>query len=196
MIPVYGIILDIGSNIGVTAVPLAKKVSAGRVFCFEPLSLHVRVHRKIIRHFRIRNIEIFETALGEENGHLTMVMPEFYHVKFQGFSHVVENEDHRKKGKLFDVPVQRLDDNRTIQDLRAIHAIKIDVENFEFHVLKGAENIIKRHKPLIFCELWDDDKKIKTISYLTLQLGYRVMVFENNQLVDLNGQSHSNYFFI
>ncbi|HEY1870310.1 MAG TPA: FkbM family methyltransferase, partial [Chitinophagaceae bacterium] len=196
LIPEDGNVLDIGSNIGVTAMPIAKRVKGGRVFCFEPLSIHIRILRKIIRHFRMKNVEIFETALGEKNEQLVMVMPEFHKVKFQGFTHVTTNEADRKKGRLFNVPVQKLDDNRTMQDLSIIHAIKIDVENFEYHVLKGAEKLIVHHKPLIFCELWNDEKKIKTISYLTKELGYCAMVFENSQLVDFTNQSRSNYFFI
>jgi FkbM family methyltransferase len=196
LIPEHGNILDIGSNIGTTAVPLSKRVSSGKVFCFEPISLHVSILRKIIRFFGLTNIEIFETALGEKNGQITMVMPEFYKVKFQGFSHVVEKEADKKKGELFIVPVQRLDDIPAIKNLPVIHAIKIDVENFEYHVLKGAERLIRHHKPLIYCELWDDEKKTQTIRYLTNELGYRVMVYENHQLVDFTNQSLNNYFFL
>jgi FkbM family methyltransferase len=196
LIPEKGNILDIGSNVGTTAIPLAKKVRSGKVFCFEPISQHVHTLKKIIRYFRITNVEIFETALGEENGVLTMVRPEYDKVKFQGFTHVVEKEADGKKGELFIVPAQRLDDIIAIQDLPAIHAIKIDVENFEYHVLKGAENLIRRHKPLIYCELWSNEKRNDTIRYLKEEFGYRVMIYENYQLADLKNQSANNYFFI
>ena len=196
MIPVNGYILDIGSNIGTTAVPLAKRVSAGKVYCFEPIPEHVRILMKIIRHFHLSNIEIFETALGAENGELTMVIPEFYKVKFQGFSHVVETDSDKKKGELIRVNVKRLDDIQTITDLNVIHAIKIDVENFEYHVLKGAEGIIRKHRPVLFCELWDDEKRSQTINYLENELGYQVKVFKAHQWEDFTGQQASNFLFI
>ena len=37
--------------------------------------------------------------------------------------------------------------------------LKIDVEGFEYEVLKGARNFIKRNNPDIFIEIWDKNKK-------------------------------------
>ncbi len=196
MIPEDGQVLDIGSNIGLTAVPLAKRVSKGIVFCFEPIPLHNKTLKRIAKHYHLSNIEVFETALGESKGELTMVMPVIYHAKFQGFSHVVEKESDKKKGELFTVPVQRLDDIQALQELPKIDAIKIDVENFEYYVLQGAEELIKRHKPVIYCELWNNEKRMLTINYLKNTLGYRVRVFEKNRLVDYTGQQVSDFYFI
>jgi hypothetical protein len=109
---------------------------------------------------------------------------------------VVEKETSKTKGELFQVRVQRLDDIPSIQAIPKISALKIDVENYEYQVLKGAEEILKRHRPLIYCELWDDQKRIQTINYLTNSLGYRVMVFQHRQLVDFTGQSATNFFFV
>ena len=196
MIPENGNVLDIGSNIGITAVPLAKRVSGGKVFCFEPMPLNIKTLKRIKTHYHLSNIEIFETALGERNGELTMIMPIIYNVKFQGFSHVVEKESGIEKGDLFPTQVQRLDDIRALQMLPKIDAVKIDVENFEFFVFKGAAELLKRHKPVIFCELWDDEKRSVTMNFLTDNFGYHVKVYENNQLVDFTGQSVSDFFFV
>jgi FkbM family methyltransferase len=195
MIPEDGNILDIGSNIGITAVPLAKKVSKGKIFCFEPIPLNVKTLKRIQKRYKISNFEIFETALGDRNSESTMVMPVFYNVKFQGFSHIVERQSDSKKGDLFRVPVQRLDDIPALQKLTKIDAIKIDVENFEWYVLKGAALLLERHKPIIYCELWDDEKRTLTMNYLKDQFGYRVRVFDNNQLVEFTNQPVSNFFF-
>ena len=196
LIPEDGNILDIGSNIGITAVPLAKRVNRGKVYCFEPIPQHTKTLKKIAAHFHLSNIEIFGTALGDQNGELTMVMPVIYRVKFQGFSHVAETESDKKKGDLYRVPVLRLDDIPALQRLGKINAIKIDVENFEYPVFKGAENLIMRHKPVIYCELWDDEKRFLTINYLKNKFGYQVKVFKKNKLVDFNEQHASNFFFV
>jgi FkbM family methyltransferase len=196
LIPENGIALDIGSNIGITAIPIAKRVSSGKVYCFEPIPKLVRILRKVTRHYRLHNIEIFETALGTENGVITMVMPEFYKVKFQGFSHVVEKESDKKKGELFSVNIKRLDDIDAINKLPVIHAIKIDVENFEYKVLQGAEALVRQHWPLLFCELWDNEKRSQTINYLEKDLGYHVMVFEDHQWKDFTGQQSANFLFV
>jgi FkbM family methyltransferase len=195
LIPENGNVLDIGSNIGIMAIPMARRVSSGRVFCFEPIPRHIKILKKIIRLYKMDNIEVFETALGDKNGELTMVMPEFYKVKFQGLSHVVEKESDKLKGENFIVPAKRLDVIPAILDIPKIDAIKIDVENFEYPVLTGAEDLLRRHKPLIYCELWDNEKRLLTIDYLKA-LGYRVLVFENHEWVNWFGQPVSNFLFI
>jgi FkbM family methyltransferase len=196
MIPEDGNVLDLGSNIGFMSVPLAKKASRGKVFSFEPMPQNIKTLRRICAYYKISNIEIFETALGDHNGELTMVLPVFYNVKFHGFSHVVEKESDKAKGDLFTVRVQRLDDIPSLQFIPKINAIKIDVENYEYQVLKGAETLLQHHKPVVYCELWDNEKRLLVINYLTARFGYRVKVFHNNKLVDFTSQSVSNFFFI
>jgi FkbM family methyltransferase len=141
------------------AVPLAKKARKGLVFSFEPMPQNLKALKRITSHYKITNIKIFETALGEEKGELVMVMPVIDDVKMQGLSHVVENEADKENGIVFTVPVQRLDDFQDLQNLSKINAIKIDVENFEYHVLKGTHDLLAKHKPIIYCELWDNKKK-------------------------------------
>jgi FkbM family methyltransferase len=196
MIPEDGNVLDLGSNIGFMSVPLAKKASKGKVYSFEPIPGNTKILRRISTYYKLSNIEIFETALGDENGELTMVIPVIYNVKFHCFSHVVEKESDKVKGDLFAVRAQRLDDIPSLQGIPKINAVKIDVENYEHKVLKGAERLLKRHKPVLYCELWDNEQRILVINYLTGQLGYRVKVFQNNQLVDFTGQSVMNFFFV
>jgi len=196
MIPKNGNVLDIGSNIGITAIPLAKRVLDGRTFCFEPIPTHTRILHRVIHYFHLSNIEVFETALGAENGELTMVMPEIYNVKFQGFSHVVEKEADKRKGEFFNVMVKKLDDIPEIRSLSKIHAIKIDVENFEFQVLQGAEELLRKHKPILFCEIWDNEKRWQTINYLKEEFGYQIKVFEKHELKDFASQPTINIFFL
>jgi FkbM family methyltransferase len=196
LIPEDAYILDVGSNIGIMAVPLAKKASRGQVFSFEPMPQNLKALKRITKFYKLTNIKIFETALGEEKGELTMVMPVINDVKMQGLSHVVENEGDKENGIVFTVPVQRLDDFPDLQSLPKINAIKIDVENFEYHVLKGAHALLAKHKPIIYCELWDNEKRTLTMNYLKEHFGYQVKVFENNQLVDFIKQPVSNFFFV
>jgi FkbM family methyltransferase len=195
MIPANGVVLDIGSNIGIMAVPLARKANDGKVFCFEPMPENIKALKRIISHFNLSNIEIFETALGEEAGSLTMVMPIVNHVKLQGYSHVVETKSDETTGEVFTVPVQLLDHIPALQNMSKIDAIKIDVENFEYHVLLGARDLLKRHKPVIYCELWNNEKRTLTMDLLKNDFGYRVMVLENNRVVEFTSQDVSNFFF-
>ena len=197
MIDDTGIILDIGANIGIMTTLLAKKSRNARICAFEPIPDNIRTLKRVINHHKLKNVTIYEAALGKENGQLKMVMPIIDNVKMQGLSHVVEEitEQPVERGSVYLVPVYKLDDLKEFKSGERITAIKIDVENFEYHVLKGGEQMLKDHKPVIYCELWDNEKKYITIGFLK-ELGYKVKVYENKKLVDYKNQPATNFFFV
>ena len=68
---------------------------------------------------------------------------------------------------------------RTI-GLTKIDAIKIDVEGFEYKVLKGSEGLLKKDHPLLFIELVDDNLKnnnsnANQLVDLLKQLNYKIV---------------------
>ncbi|MFI5152535.1 MAG: FkbM family methyltransferase [Chitinophagales bacterium] len=196
MIPADGHVLDIGSNIGIMAVPLANRVKSGKVFSFEPMPQNIKALRRIVAHYRLKNIQIFEMALGEETGELKMIMPVINNVKMQGLSHVVDGEKNTEDGIYFSVPVQKLDNIEDLKAIPKIDAIKIDVENFEYYVLKGARELLGRHKPIIYCELWDNEKRKLTMDYLKNDFGYQAKVILDGCLIDYTDQPGSNFLFV
>lgn len=197
MIPDKGAILDIGANIGIMTVSLARKFPHATVFSFEPMPQNLKALKRIIRYFRLKNVQLFETALGEEAGELTMVMPVLDKVKMQGLSHVVEgdNSDPLNQGLTFRVPVKKLDEIKELTALPAIHAIKIDVENFEYPVLKGGRELLLKHKPVIYCELWKNERRDLTLDYLK-GLGYKVKVYDGKGMVDYTNQDVTNFILV
>lgn len=197
MIGDKGIILDIGANIGITTALMAKKSKNAKIWAFEPIPENIKTLKRIVGHYKLKNVTIYEAALGEENGQLKMVMPIIDNVKMQGLSHVLEDnpDNPGESGSFYVVPVYKLDDLEELKSGEKIAAIKIDVENFEYHVLKGGEQILRDHKPVIYCELWDNEKKYLTIDFLK-ELGYKVKIYEKKKLVDYTDQSVTNFFFV
>jgi FkbM family methyltransferase len=197
MIEDNGIILDIGANIGIMTTLLAKKSRNARIYAFEPIPENIKTLKRVVDHHKLKNVTIYEAALGEENGQIKMVMPIIDSVKMQGLSHVVvdSSDSSVEPGSVYLVPVYRLDDLKEFKSGEKITAIKIDVENFEYHVLKGGEQMLKEHKPVIYCELWDNEKKYNTIAFLK-DLGYTVKIYENKKLVDYKDQAATNFFFV
>ncbi|MGB4398361.1 MAG: FkbM family methyltransferase [Daejeonella sp.] len=197
MIKDDGIILDIGANIGIMTTLMAQKSKNAKLIAFEPIPENIKALKRVVDHYKLKNVTIYEAALGEENGELKMVMPIIDNVKMQGLSHVLEEKSDQinEPGSVYVVPVYRLDGIKELNSGEKITAIKIDVENFEYHVLKGGEQILKDHMPIIYCELWDNEKKYQTIEFLR-ELGYIVKIFEKNRLVDYRNQSVTNFFFV
>jgi FkbM family methyltransferase len=193
MIPNEGVILDIGANIGIMSVLFAWAKPNAVIYAFEPVPENIGALTAVIRFFRLNNVQIFPTALGDRNGSLQMILPEQSGAKMQGLSHVVNESNER--GKQFSVPVQMLDQVEELTAVTKVVAIKIDVENFEYYVLKGGVSLLKKHMPIIYCELWDNEMRIVCIGTLR-SLGYQVKNFQNGQLVDFDQQVCNNFFFL
>ena len=197
MIEDGGIVLDIGANIGTMTTLIAKKLRNSKIYAFEPIPENIKTLKCVIEHYKLNNVIVYEAALGEERGELKMVMPVIDNVKMHGLSHVLEENTNDKMnlGNVYSVPVHKLDEIEEFRSGERITAIKIDVENFEYHVLKGGEQVLRKHKPIIYCELWDNEKKYNTINYLN-DLGYKAKIYENKELVDFKDQAAINFFFI
>lgn len=199
LLPKEGIVLDLGANIGVTSYHLAKNLPVSQILSFEPLELNMNVLRKIKTKFNLQNIKEFQLAVGNDNTRIEMIMPVIDNVPMHGLSHAVhESISWYKTGLRFEVPMIKLDSlDELINTKRRITGIKIDVENFEYFVLKGAEQIIKKHKPVIYCELWDNQNRTDCISLLN-SLGYSVFVLDKKELITFDPIIHikQNFFFI
>ncbi|PIF05872.1 MAG: hypothetical protein CSA36_04240 [Draconibacterium sp.] len=199
LIPDRGFILDLGANIGATSYHLAKSKPLSTVFSFEPLELNMNTLKRIKRRFRLKNIREFQVAVGENPGTLEMVMPVVHNVAMHGLSHVVEEgENGQEEGITCRIPVICLDTFEPINTgEQKVTAMKIDVENFEYHVLKGGIEMIKRDHPVIYCELWDNDNRKKCMEFLN-NLGYSTLVLERKNLVppEKAGTKKQNFFFL
>jgi FkbM family methyltransferase len=193
MITGDGAILDIGANIGAMTVALAQKHTHSHIYSFEPVPENLKALKRVVAFFQLNNVQLFETALGDRDGTTQMVIPESGNSYIPGLSHVVEAGE--VTGKQFSVVVQKLDTIPTLQQLPKITAIKIDVENFEYAVLKGGEGLLRKHRPLIFCELWNNECRKLSIDLLA-SFGYKAMVLENGRLVNFTGQKVLNFFFL
>ena len=197
MIPNDGVILDIGANVGAMTISLAKKLDKARIYAFEPMPDNIKALKRVVKYYKQGNVKLFETALGEENGNINMVLPVINKMKMQGLSHVVkENDDSEwNKGEFYSISVKKLDDIPELKDLPKITAIKIDVENFEYYVFKGGRELLLRHKPIIYCELWTNEMRPMCLDYLK-NIGYTVKVFDGQKLVPYTNQPDTNFFLV
>ena len=199
LIPDGGIILDIGANIGVTSWYLSKRFPRSRILSFEPVKINLDTLKSVARLFSLKNVLPMKMALGNENGTVKMVMPVIGKVKFHGLAHVVHDElKENNSGITCTVPIARLDDLAEITGAGAkVNAIKMDVENFEYFVLLGGQEMIKRDLPVLYCELWKNENRKRCIRFLET-LGYHTYTLQDKKLVvcnDLNIDKN-NFFFL
>jgi len=195
LLPSTGIVLDIGANIGVMSTVLALKFPRSEVIAFEPVPLTADVLRKVTAHFGLTHVQLFQTALGETEGEITMMIPLADKAVMHGLSHVWQKPERTVPADAFKVPITTLDQLPLLQKAGKITAIKIDVENFEYYVLKGGRQLLQKHHPLVFAELWNDARKAQCITLME-ELGYTVKIYHKGVLTDYRGEDVLNYFFL
>ncbi len=199
LIPEKGRILDIGANIGIMSVWLGRNRPQAEIIAFEPIPHNIKALKKVLGHYKLKNVQVIEKALGNNNGEVEMVMPVLDEVKMQGLSHVIhESITDFNQGRTYKTPITRLDDCDVLQNGgAAVVAIKLDVENFEYFVLEGGRKTISKYRPIIYTELWENDNREKCFG-LMKDLFYKVKVFQKNSLVDFDPALHKtqNFFFV
>jgi FkbM family methyltransferase len=197
LIPSDSTILDIGANIGIMTVHLARRIKGAKVMSFEPMPNNIIAFKRVVSYFKLKNVHLFEIALGNNEGEVEMVMPVVSSVRMQGLSHVVhESITEFNEGEKLKVPLKMLDKIELLNNSKQpISAIKIDVENFEFFVLEGGKELIKKHQPVIYAELWDNENRYNCFELLK-SLNYNTYVVINNQLVVFDPKTHKKQTFI
>lgn len=134
-------VLECGAHHGHDTIVLSRWVGpTGRVFAFEPLAENADVIRKNLELNGITNAEVITAAVGASTGSVAMAS--------NGNSHVVGDG----AGGVALTSIDAFCAERgVVPDL-----IKIDVEGFEWEVLKGARETIARHHPMLQIEVHGD----------------------------------------
>ena len=140
------ILVDIGANIGFYSILFSDRFD--QIYSFEPNKRNFKVLKRNIDNNKLKNIQIFNFGLGENKEFLignSNSKGELFQTS--GFS---INKDNKKGEK---VSVQKGDEvlhfkNKTI-------TIKIDVEGFEFFVLKGLKSALVNNLCILQIEIWE-----------------------------------------
>jgi FkbM family methyltransferase len=129
---------DIGANIGEYTVFAAKAVGGeGSVFAFEPEQSN---YRRIEAHLELnglRNARAFNVALGEKCGEMFLEVAGFLNSQCR----LVERAP-AASAQTERVKVMTGDGIRRTEQLPVPNAVKIDVEGYEYYVLKGLRNTL------------------------------------------------------
>jgi FkbM family methyltransferase len=126
--------IDVGANVGLWSRSLCNNFSS--VLAFEPVEMF---RECLIKNVPARNLQIMDYALGNENTTANMIITEGN----TGHTHI----DPASVGS-GNVAVKRLDD----MNLDNVDYIKMDCEGYEYRVLQGAEQTIRRCRPVVVVE--------------------------------------------
>jgi FkbM family methyltransferase len=144
------IVIDVGANIGWTALRLARKAVKGKVYGFEPDPYNQERCQENVKRNTFDNLEVFSTALGNMESTVRM---ELRTPSNRGGNRIAPGG----LGGSTLVPLIRMDQAAPVNSLEKIDLIKIDVEGYELQVLRGASGVLRKHKPILFVELDDNN---------------------------------------
>ncbi len=161
-------VIDVGANIGETALELARRVGApGRVIAFEPDPL---VREKCRHNFALNaglplRLEPYALSDREESAQLHRVSD-----RNSGGNRILSPERVTPGAGTDSVTVRclKLDEYARQNRLGPVAVIKIDVEGFEQRVLEGARVLIERDHPRLYIELDDGNLRAQGTSARTL----------------------------
>lgn len=174
-------IVVIGANTGITTIPFAKGKNNRTIFCYEPLLSNFTVLKKIIKHYNHSNIKAYNIALGNKVGLEKIILPTLNGTRKHGLAHIASPHiSPVGDGEKFTVEIDKLDNRKELMNTK-IDAIQLVAENYEFDILNGAQNIIKQNKPFIYCELWDNEHRLRTLE-LIKKYDYQIFYKKNNNL--------------
>lgn len=159
------IYVDVGANIGNHSIFFSKTCSAHKVYCFEPIPSTCNILKKNLDLNTCNNTEVYNIALAATEDYCSIKRTDPNNI----------GGTQLKADKSGSIPAKKLDD----YPLSEINIIKIDVEGMEYEVLIGAENSIRKNKPVILIEIWPENYS-RTNSLLE-KYGYSLRnAFPNN----------------
>lgn len=146
------LVLDVGGNVGMWSMHFARAFD--RVVAYEPIEINQRCFMlNTIEHpdKPTPNVDLRRVALGDRQGEVEME----YRPELTSGTHVASPDATKRdiSSLKYTVPLTTIDaEGHTFVD-----AIKIDVEGYEYPVVLGAEDTIRRCKPFICIEQkpWD-----------------------------------------
>jgi FkbM family methyltransferase len=143
-----GIFVDVGANVGFYSMQALELVGAnGAVHAFEIDPRPLRCLRKTIAEGPLKNVHLHEQAVGDQNGPAILVQR-----GDSGHSSVAT------EGTGVRVPMVTLDAWRENHSGGSVQAIKLDIEGGELRALRGATQLLRRERPLLVCEVVEDEQ--------------------------------------
>jgi FkbM family methyltransferase len=173
-LPPKGVVIDVGANLGFTAIVFAAQVGPkGRVLAFEPSKMIFPRLVEVVEKNELSQVECFNLGCGTGSRTETLMVPA------SSGNATIKREGVMLQGPVREVTIEIESlDNIALPLISRLDFLKIDTEGFEDQVLMGAEQLVSRFQPVIYIELCQEygESSARAITWLRAH-GY---TFEND----------------
>jgi FkbM family methyltransferase len=153
---------DIGAHIGVVSMYAAQLVGVhGRVFAFEAAPENASRLQEHLTRNNLPQIRMIGCAIWSSRGRVRFERAPAQSSRNGG---AVTTQTTTERNDTIEIDAVALDDFARENPLPTV--IKIDVEGAEADVLRGSEEVFRRAKPVLICEVHNDDAKANVTRWL------------------------------
>lgn len=146
--------IDVGANIGMFAIPLARAVGGtGRVIAVEPSPENARRLEENVRLNALGNVAVEPIAVAETQGSLLLHL-----ASDPGFHSTTTTADFRGTDEELIVRAETLDRLWESRGEPRVSFVKLDTEGGECAALRGASRLLSRCHPVVLVEAKDGDR--------------------------------------
>lgn len=149
-------VIEAGAHVGLHTVPLSRLAAQGRVVCFEPQRI---LHQLLGVNWALNerlNVHAMHCAVGTRSGTVEIGATDYATPwNYDSFSldRGFDTEGTFPGARWSErVPLVALAEEPLACGLDSLALLKIDVEGLEIDVLKGACQLVTRHRPALFVE--------------------------------------------
>ena len=143
LMPLARSVVDVGGNVGIYACLAARGMPSGSVITVEPVPENVRyLATNLESNGCSGSVRVIQLAASDEAGSATIYIAD-------AITNHSLSAEHARSTESFDIETTTVD---LLVGDRPVDVIKIDVEGWDAHVLRGAESTIARCSPTIFTE--------------------------------------------
>jgi len=147
LVKVPGLLIEVGANMGVHTVPMARALRKRRLLALEPQRIVFQQLCANLAWNGLRNVTALPYAAGAKTGAVEIEMPDYMRSGNFGAASLAPAPGAAREN----VQCVRLDDLVSAESER-VGLIKIDVEGEELSVLQGAEALVERSRPVLYVE--------------------------------------------
>jgi FkbM family methyltransferase len=191
--------IDIGAHLGYFTFELSRLAGQqGHVYAIEPMSKFFNTIKNMVAHKKLKNITLFQNAMGADTDWVEMGIPQLNNVKKFAYARV--KSTHSYLEYVESERVKNVRGDELFLSLERLDFIKCDVEGLELPVFESFVGCIGKFRPVILCELEDATKR-QTLLDLFSPFDYALYYLENKKLKPLSPDSavdpvSHNYYFI
>ncbi|XWW48098.1 FkbM family methyltransferase [Fibrella sp. USSR17] len=172
-------VLDIGANIGQSAIAFSLAFPEAKIHSFEPLPDCYDKLKYVAE--QLPNVTAHGYALGRETGEISFernaYSPSSSLLKIA--RNHINHFPHTGSTISMSVPVVRLDDYISQLSIKEDLLLKIDVQGYEHHVIEGGKQVLAKSKVVIietsFEVLYDNQPLFNEVYASMLELGFTYM---------------------